>query len=892
MRKKYLSALLFGALLFASAGTFTSCKDYDDDIDNLQSQITDVKNAVTELQKKIADLKYVSSVASEGNGLKITWNDGTSTTINNVINEKMPEIPTPGDVITFDDETGEILINGKGSGYYALVEGEIEEVKVPYVNNDGFLVLIDKDGNELVTNITVAPVSAIKNADGSYTITILCNGEKQEVVVPSAASALSGIELMDDKFKEVNTANTIELLYWNAKATSQWKGPRGNIPANITTYSTNGQTLYTRITPSSVDASEISFNLVDTKDNVMPVELAAKMYDGILTRASNGLYTMTITPGSYADGGSASKFADSFKTDTNGDRINDANRALALKPTTGNFKSAFNVKVNPSLTTDKDLGDVKFGDTDVAGVGDEVTSVPSGARQVKVGQKVTISVSKSYNLYDMYLSATAEDIALFGLEFSEDGRSFKATKSPDNVTDATIDLLVHTLPNAGDNDNIKTTTIRVEINRTMGEGTYALQTVLPTKVDDTFLVSADKLKESLGSDLNAWYASVKHDVVSVALYNDEALTSGADVTADQLSVSLNKDKDHPVTEANIGSALNYLKFTLDIKKNTSGTEKPLKIDKTYYALLTFKDKTSLKSLNTIVVPIKLTKPELSEILVKESGVFRDAENADLAYAYMYAGDKEDNGSGYARSRYYFDRAFTDLKTKLTKNGINTTLSWKADDANNVTGTDKKTSQLATVYNVGGLPGRSGCIGLTNTDSNSDGIRDGYKKDLNVKFTANYLDVKDASYKYEHTYQFRVMSPILEGVAVAANNLVEVSATGKTKIYKEDIWAKTYNGDVKYDIFKEFDADGNVVWTRNDIKKVEFSTGNPNVFEVTVATPKDPVAATATTAAVPSYVEVEGVSANTAKLNVAITDIWGYTLKSQVDIKTTLNTGNN
>ena len=29
MRKKYLSALLFGALLFASAGTFTSCKDYD-----------------------------------------------------------------------------------------------------------------------------------------------------------------------------------------------------------------------------------------------------------------------------------------------------------------------------------------------------------------------------------------------------------------------------------------------------------------------------------------------------------------------------------------------------------------------------------------------------------------------------------------------------------------------------------------------------------------------------------------------------------------------------------------------------------------------------------------------------------------------------------------------
>jgi len=62
MRKKYLSALLFGALLFASAGTFTSCKDYDDDINNLQGQIdgneaslteklTAVENSISSLQQ-------------------------------------------------------------------------------------------------------------------------------------------------------------------------------------------------------------------------------------------------------------------------------------------------------------------------------------------------------------------------------------------------------------------------------------------------------------------------------------------------------------------------------------------------------------------------------------------------------------------------------------------------------------------------------------------------------------------------------------------------------------------------------------------------------------------------------------------------------------------------
>ena len=39
MNKKYLSVVLFGALLATSTGTFTSCKDYDDDIKGLQEQI-------------------------------------------------------------------------------------------------------------------------------------------------------------------------------------------------------------------------------------------------------------------------------------------------------------------------------------------------------------------------------------------------------------------------------------------------------------------------------------------------------------------------------------------------------------------------------------------------------------------------------------------------------------------------------------------------------------------------------------------------------------------------------------------------------------------------------------------------------------------------------------
>ena len=70
MRKKYLSALLFGALLFASTGTFTSCKDYDDDIKNLQEQIdsqkTDLESKVTAMETTVNNLQSAqTSLESE-----------------------------------------------------------------------------------------------------------------------------------------------------------------------------------------------------------------------------------------------------------------------------------------------------------------------------------------------------------------------------------------------------------------------------------------------------------------------------------------------------------------------------------------------------------------------------------------------------------------------------------------------------------------------------------------------------------------------------------------------------------------------------------------------------------------------------------------------------------
>ena len=62
MNKKFLSAILFGALMVTSTGTFVSCKDYDDDIENLQSQINNLATK-SDVEAKLAQLQSALNAA-------------------------------------------------------------------------------------------------------------------------------------------------------------------------------------------------------------------------------------------------------------------------------------------------------------------------------------------------------------------------------------------------------------------------------------------------------------------------------------------------------------------------------------------------------------------------------------------------------------------------------------------------------------------------------------------------------------------------------------------------------------------------------------------------------------------------------------------------------------
>lgn len=64
-----------GALAVASVGTITSCKDYDDDISGLQTQIDQLSEAIQDIQAQIKNGAILTSVTPVADGIKITLNE-------------------------------------------------------------------------------------------------------------------------------------------------------------------------------------------------------------------------------------------------------------------------------------------------------------------------------------------------------------------------------------------------------------------------------------------------------------------------------------------------------------------------------------------------------------------------------------------------------------------------------------------------------------------------------------------------------------------------------------------------------------------------------------------------------------------------------------------------
>ena len=155
MKRKYLSALLMGTLTVASMSTFTSCKDYDDDISNLQEQIDKLATA-DQLSQKVAELQAL--ISSNQSGISS-------------LETKLAEVKATADSKATLDQVKEILAG------YATNESVTKEANE--IVNAAIKALQDKDIAELKAAIEAAKEEAAKgvqeakdaNADVLKTLT-------------------------------------------------------------------------------------------------------------------------------------------------------------------------------------------------------------------------------------------------------------------------------------------------------------------------------------------------------------------------------------------------------------------------------------------------------------------------------------------------------------------------------------------------------------------------------------------------------------------------------------------------------------------------------------------------------------------------------------------------
>ena len=187
MRKKYLSALLFGALLFASAGTFTSCKDYDDDINNLQEQIDQVAKDLNDLKTKVDALGgYVENVSFADGVLSVT-------TGGNTVTYNIPDKTGVNNVTLALEGNNLVLTVDEDKQTIALPESATQEIKVEngilYVGDKEYPLTVDVDNNVTVVESTIP---------GNETYTVMVNGE--EVTFAKAFADVRISLAQDDDF--------------------------------------------------------------------------------------------------------------------------------------------------------------------------------------------------------------------------------------------------------------------------------------------------------------------------------------------------------------------------------------------------------------------------------------------------------------------------------------------------------------------------------------------------------------------------------------------------------------------------------------------------------------------------------------------------------------------
>ena len=859
------------------------------------------------MQNTVKAGKYVTAVSNTGNTITFTFSDGSTTQV--ALEDKVGSVVTVEEgVLYIDGEATEIKVAESTPGEPS------EEHKDQIIIENNMWSVLQEDGTYKTTNIPVSGVSVSGSEADGYTFIVYENGkEPQTIKLPSASTSLVDINIVEEK----GGGSKVELIdfgsfVYNGK--SKWPGKE--LPSDGQVIIAQKAPILVQLNPTNVDGKDVKFSLIDSKRNAAGVNLVASDYTGLLSRAANanGLYSLQMKDVVVNNTTAAASYFTNFKA---------GGKEKLYAVTAGYVLSEYEV-----VCQEFEDNSIEYEFNVKAASGKNVNNAPLHLNttntsvtapvndRLEMGQWYTVAADMA-TIYDLYLSISQDEKTLYGVEIkNEDGvYQFRYTKTPDNVSKPTINLVIQSVDKKG---NYNKTTATFSLSEVVVSDAYVYDETAWTLVDyaaesgnnayksqNAFSVKmADMLNSFSTEDLALWNTKIQN--FTVQLYDVETGKIAKDKAGNDINglpsgmhvVFVDKDgKD--LEDANSTNATTECGTADDIKKttnialrfeNTDELAAALSLNHKYKAVITFVGTASDEAnspLSTTEIPFTLSIPTIDKLFVEQAGVFVDG----IANAYMDVKAVKDQTMP---ASYGFASAFNKFGSNMKATKFEFKLDKETKIIDNLTSSD-----LATIEK----PSETGAsIVLSNGTNNNlvnstTGLQKGYKQELIVNVSAKFAGVWDygTATDVDYTFKIKVMSPLYEGKIVATEQVVTIPATDVNghAVNSSDIEGYTYN-DILYSIFpdKKKDSNTQLGYKRDEIQKVEFTSMDTNIFtcgkEATDYKPAgtDPEKNPARDGYLVVYPKNLAETTN-AKLKVTLTDAWGYKKVAEIPVQVTV-----
>ena len=592
MNKKFLSAILFGALMVSSTGTFVSCKDYDDDIDNINKELTDIKSKLSDLESKVTTGgAYVTKIESVEGGLKVSVSDGTS------YNLTIAGTPA-GSTVVIDKTTGEISIDGTPTGFFATTGTTPQgESTAPYVK-DGFWYFYDDATKAFVKSEYKASGNAWAVQKGDSVVLHIPNeaGVMQEITLPTSSSALTALNATSS-----NWTSGKNIAWSKAGADVTWAGKKGNVTAGQLLIGQLGSETAT-VTPASYDLGAQTLTLVDIDGKTAPVTVTATAAEGdyVTDRAASpsGKWNLAIA---MTDEVTADNIATAFTKKVNGVDKN-VKYALAVN---GTVMTGYEYVI--------DTQTVNESKTNTAYNKDQIDLA---SKNVALGTStLSLNAATAAQAYDSYLTfegasktlAEAKGITVDGMNIT-----VPATAAATPGLSVTVNILDITGKIAKNNVALTIAGASVSETETVAPVSIKISTVnsfsvdlgtIFTNLDANIAQNADTTKTTVTTADGNFFAltstTAANGLFNVA-GNDKIAFKKADGSAATIA-ERNATKAVITLKMDGGTGSSYVSAAKDIA-NIYGT---------FNLTLTLKDKQG-NELKKVIVPVTVSKPEFDD----------------------------------------------------------------------------------------------------------------------------------------------------------------------------------------------------------------------------------------------------------------------------------------